>query len=313
MPLRCVAYEPRAAERGVLYRVIEEHLEHFLDGAADHADGTRLPKFVESAARLVDHVLPCVPVRQWVLSLPYRLRYLLAWNHDLCRAVLGVYVRALLAFQRRRARRDGIRDGRSGCLTVIQRFGGGLNLNVHFHTLVLDGVFTEGEDDTLHFQPTPSPTDEEIAVVLATIATRVRRLLRRHGLDGDADIIPADPIAEESPALAGISRASIQGRVARAPACGAWARTQTPPGCSPAPRDTRISRASTSTPISPCPPATARGSSSSAAICCVRRWPRIGSDCWTMAASCSRSRPHGQMAPAFSASSPSNCSRNWPP
>jgi hypothetical protein len=32
----------------------------------------------ESAARLVDEVLPRVPVRQWVLSLPYRLRYLLA-------------------------------------------------------------------------------------------------------------------------------------------------------------------------------------------------------------------------------------------
>jgi len=88
----------------------------------------------ESAARLADHVLPHVPVRQWVLSLPYRLRYLLAWNHDLCRAVLGAYVRALLAFQRRRARRCGLRDGHSGCVTVIQRFGGGLNLNVHFHT-----------------------------------------------------------------------------------------------------------------------------------------------------------------------------------
>src|SRR5260370_52159 len=51
MPLRCVAYEPRAAERGVLYRVVEEHLERFLDGAADHADGTRLPKFVEQEFR----------------------------------------------------------------------------------------------------------------------------------------------------------------------------------------------------------------------------------------------------------------------
>jgi len=35
----------------------------------------------ESAARLVDHVLPHVAFRQWVLSLPYRLRYLLPWNH----------------------------------------------------------------------------------------------------------------------------------------------------------------------------------------------------------------------------------------
>jgi hypothetical protein len=176
----------------------------------------------ESAARLVDHVLPHVPVRQWVLSLPYRLRYLLARNHDLCRAVLGACVRALLAFQRRRARRGGLRDGHSGCVTVIQRFGGGLNLNVHFHTLVLDGVFTEGAEKMLRFEPTPPPTDEEIGVVLATIRTRVRRLLRRRGLDVEADVTPSDVLAEASPTLAGISSASIQGRVALG--CRAGAR-----------------------------------------------------------------------------------------
>ena len=60
-------------------------------------------RMAEQAAHLVDHVLPHVPVRQWVLTLPHRLRYLLAYNHALCRAVLGVAVRALLAFYRRRA------------------------------------------------------------------------------------------------------------------------------------------------------------------------------------------------------------------
>jgi hypothetical protein len=264
MPLPCAGYQPRQAERGVLYRVVDAHLDAFLDAAAHHAEGARLPAFVEqefrgfltcgvlahgfarlrcgecaferlvpfsckgrgfcpscggrrmteSAARLVDHVLPHVPVRQWVLSLPYRLRYLVAWNHDLCRAVLAVYARTLLAFQRRRACRGRGRGGQSGCVTVIQRFGGGLNLNVHFHTLVLDGVFTEGSGDMLRFQPTPPPTDEEVGLVLATIATRVRRLLRRRGLDAEADVAPPDLIAEESTALAGISSASIQGRIA---------------------------------------------------------------------------------------------------
>jgi hypothetical protein len=57
----------------------------------------------ESAAGLIDEVLPRVPVRQWVLSLPHRLRYLLAWNHTLACGVLGVYVRVLLGFHRHRA------------------------------------------------------------------------------------------------------------------------------------------------------------------------------------------------------------------
>jgi len=145
----------------------------------------------------------------------------LAWNHELCRAVLGIYARTLLVFQRRRAWQRGIRDGQSGCVTAIQRFGGGLNLNIHFHTLVLDGVFSERERDTLRFHPAPPPTDEEIGVVLATIATRVRRLLRRRGFDADTDIAPADPVTEESPALAGISSASIQGRIALGRRAGA--------------------------------------------------------------------------------------------
>ena len=36
----------------------------------------------ERAARLVTEILPRAPMRQWVLSLPYRLRYALAWNHS---------------------------------------------------------------------------------------------------------------------------------------------------------------------------------------------------------------------------------------
>src|SRR5204862_2555323 len=140
-------------------------------------------RMAEQAAHLVDHVLPRVPLRQWVLTLPHRLRYLLAYNHALCRAVLGVAVRAVLGFYRRRAARTGVRDGRSGAVTVIQRFGGGLQLNVHFHTLLLDGVFAEGEDGSLEFHAAEPPSDEEVARLLATIYRRVQRLLARRGLD----------------------------------------------------------------------------------------------------------------------------------
>src|SRR5438093_5927138 len=109
-------------------------------------DPARGPLAVAVAPRLssdplLDEVLPRVPLRQWVLSLPYRLRYLLAWGHDLCRAVVGVYVRAVLGFLRARARHDGVANGRSGAVVMIQRFGGALNLNVHVHALVIDGVF----------------------------------------------------------------------------------------------------------------------------------------------------------------------------
>jgi hypothetical protein len=86
----------------------------------------------------------------------------LAWDHDLCRAVVAVYVRAVLGFLRRRARRDGVTDGRGGAVAIIQRFGGALNLNVHFHALVIDGVFAE-DGDRVRFHVARRVTRDEVA------------------------------------------------------------------------------------------------------------------------------------------------------
>jgi len=118
------AYQPRAAETGVLHAVVRDHLEDFLRAAAERSDGPGVPRFVAAefrdflgcgvlargfarvrcpgcaferlvpfsckgrgfcpscggrrmtalAAHLVDHVFPHVPVRQWVLTVPHRLR-----------------------------------------------------------------------------------------------------------------------------------------------------------------------------------------------------------------------------------------------
>ena len=78
-------------------------------------------RMTERAAHLVDAVLPWVPVRQWVLTVPFRLRYRLAWDHGLSRAVLGVYARVLLDMYARGARARGIDGGRTGLVTVMQR------------------------------------------------------------------------------------------------------------------------------------------------------------------------------------------------
>jgi hypothetical protein len=68
-------------------------------------------RMAERAAHLVDRVFPDVPVRQWVLSVPYRLRYLLAWDHDLCREVAGVLLHAVFRMLGDRARDHGVGRG----------------------------------------------------------------------------------------------------------------------------------------------------------------------------------------------------------
>ena len=47
MSLSAADYRPRDAEHAVLYRVIDEHLEAFLETARRHADGASLLTFVE--------------------------------------------------------------------------------------------------------------------------------------------------------------------------------------------------------------------------------------------------------------------------
>ena len=57
----------------------------------------------DTAAHLVDRVIPEVPIRQWVLTLPYPLRYRCAWNASLTSNVLRAFLRAVFADQRRTA------------------------------------------------------------------------------------------------------------------------------------------------------------------------------------------------------------------
>jgi len=77
------------------------------------------------AAHLVDEVLPKVPIRQWVCSLPWRLRYAMGYDRRLCADVLAVFIAALRRSLRHRAKRElGLRsvdDAQIGAITFVQR------------------------------------------------------------------------------------------------------------------------------------------------------------------------------------------------
>jgi hypothetical protein len=98
-------------------------------------------RMVDTAAWLVDAVIPEVSVRQWVLSLPYRVRALCAYDPAACVLVRSVLVRAVAGFYERTARRTGVPRARGGAVAFVQRFDSALRLNVHFHVLWLDGVY----------------------------------------------------------------------------------------------------------------------------------------------------------------------------
>jgi len=171
----------------------------------------------DTAAHLVDRVFPHVPVRQWVLSLPFRLRFLCARDPSLLREVLRLFLREVFRSVRRLLRRDGVRGARCGSVTAVQRFGGNLGLNVHLHSLALDGGFTRGADGALVFHELKGLRQDDVARVAARTAARVTAMLARRGL-GPAS--QADEATEEPDLLTTLHAASVTERVALGPKAG---------------------------------------------------------------------------------------------
>ncbi len=177
---------------------------------------------VEAAAHLVEHVIPDVPVRQWVVSFPWRLRYLLALDAELCREARKVFLRAVPGFYASRARKRGVERGRTGAVDQVQRFGSALNANVHFHALVLDGVYSAPDAHTSpSFHAATRITDAEVAKLLFTIRSRVLRLLRRRGLPSEQGELIGRRDEPEETLLLLFQTASLQGRVPPGPRAGA--------------------------------------------------------------------------------------------
>jgi hypothetical protein len=142
----------------------------------------------DTAIHLVDHVLPRVPYRQWVFTLPRPIRFLMARDAKVLSGVLNIFVRTVFAWQRRAAKRDGFAAVLPGAVSFVQFFGGALNLNPHFHSLLLDGVFVEmGPEHKLVFLELMGPTQLEVEALTLKLAHRVTRFIgtyeEQHGLD----------------------------------------------------------------------------------------------------------------------------------
>ncbi|MFN2548672.1 MAG: transposase [Myxococcales bacterium] len=115
---RATAAEP---EKSLLHETVREHLKSFL------AEITRMGA-------------GC-PASSWPSSSDTWARFLLARDSALITRTLHLALRGIFARQRLRARRLGVRGTKPGAVSFVQLFGSALNLNVHFHCVVPDGVW----------------------------------------------------------------------------------------------------------------------------------------------------------------------------
>jgi hypothetical protein len=184
----------------------------------------------EGAANLVDHVLPeHIPIRQWVLTLPYPLRYPLAFDAKHLGHVLHLFTDTVKAWYCRHHP-----GSKTGSVTVIQRASSDLRLNPHFHTLFLDGAYVlpQNSEPADSAGPNPifhsaiTPTQADIEFVITRARKRILRYLQKRGVitftaaSGDEEVnavLDAD-FGQSKPALSTLLFAASTGLPPAGPA-----------------------------------------------------------------------------------------------
>ena len=161
----------------------------------------------QTAAHLVDHVIPPVPVRQWVISVPKRLRGFLADRPAAVAALTRIFIEEI---ERLLGAAAGVTSDASapaaarprlGAVSFLHRFGSALNHHVHLHVCATDGVFMPaiggaGCCAPPVFLPARPITQADLATVTERVRRRVIRWLRlAHLLDAAA---AADMLAWEN-------------------------------------------------------------------------------------------------------------------
>jgi hypothetical protein len=128
----------------------------------------------DTAAHLVDRLLPEAAYRQYVLTFPREVHFLLSVDPPFMTRMLGAYLQFLFAWQRRRGEGLGIEGGHTAAVTFVQRFSSSLSLFPHLHSLVPDGLFVPCADgEAVRFVPLPPPTDDDIAQLTSEVAERL--------------------------------------------------------------------------------------------------------------------------------------------
>ena len=128
-------------------------------------------RVIEFGEHLHEEVLEDVPHRQWVFSIPKRLRPYFMYDRKLLAKlsrcawnVLSEYLKASVT----------VNDPIPGCVIAVQTFGEFLNFNPHLHIIATDGCFCP--DGSFMTGITPDAADLE-----ATFAVEVFDMLKKEG------------------------------------------------------------------------------------------------------------------------------------
>ena len=179
-------------------------------------------KMNETSAHLSDNVFPpATLIRQWVLSIPVPLRFMCARNSTLQSKILRLTNSVIAKSIKTSVPNQNQKNIKlqTGAVTLIQRFGGHVNLNIHFHMLHVQGAWEINDEKTsATFYAAQNPTQSPLLEVIRKIAAGTIKILKRMNLleqnnDG-FDVVASKEEQDDDDTLANIQAASTQNKIA---------------------------------------------------------------------------------------------------
>jgi hypothetical protein len=178
-------------------------------------------------------------VRQFVLSFPFELRFLMARDAKVMSKVLAIVNDSISQLYRKKAKAElALTDDlKTGAVTFIQRYGSSLNLNIHFHILVVEGLWQQQDAKDLATNPAAktklqkltAPNNDDIEILTRHIKDRITRLLVKKGFASKTNSETATEFhsveqqgffTDTEAIIDDLQAASIQSRLATGPNTG---------------------------------------------------------------------------------------------
>ncbi len=110
-------------------------------------DSCHARRSMDLSLHLVSQVLPKVPYRQWTITFPRSIRFLLARDKKLLSKIFSCVIRPIFSWQRKQVKNEGFEEVYPGAVGLLQNFGGALNANFHAHNVLMDGVFVGNKEE----------------------------------------------------------------------------------------------------------------------------------------------------------------------
>lgn len=132
----------------------------------------------ERAMTLVKHVLPEVNYRHWTMSLPLDWQGKLGFHGEVTTKIETAMLQEMRSWQE-----DRCGKGKTGGVAELHRFDQRMDMRLHVHVLMMEGVYQENDEGKLVWKEAPAVSEEEVRELLDRIKARAEAVWKRLKMD----------------------------------------------------------------------------------------------------------------------------------